>query len=111
MTDIQNNMLPVGPITRPDIDFETFSMEELDDEIGCEIEHHRCQSKHTEPATWLISHQRGKPQCTFLVCEPCVMNLQNWIARGCVENGVNNFGCSICGLNYFSYRLFITRKL
>ena len=98
-------------LDRPVIDFETLTIEELDDKLPCDIRKKKCKSKHAEPATWLGSHVGGESTCTVLMCEPCVMNLQQWIAHCCVHHGLNGFGCRICGRMNMNYKMIITRHL
>ncbi len=98
-------------ITHEEIDYETFSIEEFDESLPCDVPHRYCKSRHSQPATWISSHTGGESSCTVLMCEPCVVNLQQWIARCCVENGLNGFSCKLCGRSWMNYKEIITRHL
>jgi len=98
-------------ITHEEIDFETFTIEELDDQTPCDVEESGCQSHHALPATWLGSHEDADPGCTVLMCEPCVMHLQEWIAHCVVHHGMYGFGCKLCGRGNMKYTKIITRKM
>lgn len=100
-----------GQKTHEDLDFSTISMEDLSELLPCDVEESRCQSSHSEPATWLVTHQGAQAKCTVMLCEPCVVGLQNWIARCCVQNGLNGFACVLCGTHNMNYKAFITRKM
>ena len=103
---IPDNIMEIG--------VSELTAEHAADEMPCEIAGRfwgKCKSNGTQKATWMISHEDAQPGCTFLVCEPCVIHLQTWIAECVVQGGANNFGCGICEKRYFHYREFITRQL
>lgn len=111
------------PDTIPDnimeIGVSELTIEGINSEMPCEIAagHARgefwntCKSGGKDPATWIISHEGAQPQCTFLVCEACVVHLQHWIMESVVRGGPRSFGCGRCHKHYFHYSEFITRKL
>jgi hypothetical protein len=101
----------IEEITHEGLDFETFSMEDLDKILPCDVKKKKCKSRHTEPATWLGSHVGGESTCTVLMCEPCIVNLQQWIAHCCVHHGLYGFGCRLCGAMNMKYTQIITRPL
>jgi hypothetical protein len=105
---IPDNIMEIG------VSELTIEQMQHDREMPCEISGHfwnKCKSEGKLPATWMISHEGAQPKCTFLVCEPCVAHLQQWIAECIVRGGARNFGCNICDKSYFHYTEFITRQL
>lgn len=106
------------PDTIPDnimeIGVSELTAEHASDEMPCEIAGHfwgKCKSEGNEPATWLISHEEAQPKCTFLICEPCMSHVQDWIAKCVVSGGAYGFCCNKCDRMYFHYREFIMRHL
>lgn len=97
-----------------EIGVSELTAEHASDEMPCEIAGHfwgQCKSNGELPATWMVSHEGAQPKCTFLICEACAGNLQDWIRMGIVMNGPTGFGCKICNKVGFHYREFIFRPL
>jgi hypothetical protein len=101
----------IDELTHEGLDFDTITMEDFDESVPCDVRKKRCKSHHNEPATWIGSHVGAQSGCTILLCEPCVVYIQGWIAHCCVHHGLNGFACAICGRSYMNYKEIITRKL
>jgi hypothetical protein len=97
-----------------EIGVSELTAEHASDEMPCEIAGHfwgHCKSGGELPATWMVSHEGAQPKCTFLICEACANNLQDWIRKSIVTNGPSGFGCRLCDKGLFHYREFIFRQL
>jgi hypothetical protein len=70
-----------------------------------------CKSNGEKPASWFITHENGKSQCSVPICEDCCSHIQHWIATCIVRSGPHGFGCRICHYGPFHYREFVTREM
>lgn len=100
-----------GQKTHEGLDFDTLTVEDFSELLPCDVEESSCQSSHSAPATWLVTHKGAEAKCTVMLCEPCVTHFQNWVAQCCVSRGLNGFHCVLCGRSNMNYKAFITRKM
>lgn len=92
-----------------ELDIENLSMEQLTEGIPCQTIGDDCHSNHTLNASWLITHESSTGKCTRLICDPCMVDAQQWIARCVVRNG-GNYHCIKCHVD-FNYKTFVFREL
>lgn len=86
-------------------DTSTISMEELMKNVPCDMGM-MCQSRMEEKASYIFTHKNADPGCTRMMCEPCVLSFQEWLAKTIVQCGPRSFKCHACDagpLHYTDY--------
>lgn len=90
---------------------EAHELEEmLEKSVPCEAEDDSCRSHHSQPATWLFTHN-GEPSCTTLYCELCKQALSGWIENSQRLNHKQKYDCAKCGARLMHYTDLIFRRL
>lgn len=84
-------------------------LQELKDEIPCDAPDEACLSKHTLPATWVMTHEDATPPCTVLCCEPCALGINEWIKEQSRKTGPDGYECNTCHKKMHERQIIIRR--